>query len=135
MPQPSKPGEMVSANLGPSEGLPAEQVKRLQAQFREGLMALRRQGEWPDVPTPTRRAFAASASGRIWERLDYEAPETAILAGLAEHVRGAWSRLRNCPECHRLFVRNRKQQYCSARCSMARRNRTRTRPRSRRATA
>src|SRR4029450_91721 len=43
VPQPSKPGEVVTASLGSSEGLTVEQVKRIQAQLSAGLTRLTQQ--------------------------------------------------------------------------------------------
>jgi hypothetical protein len=123
-PQPSRPGELVTASLGPTEGLSVDQVTRIHRRFGDGLTALRRRGEWPDVPLPSSRTPTAHGSRASWV-VDYNNPEAAIVAGLAEHAVMEWSRLRDCPKCHRLFVRNRKQQYCSAPCSMAVRNRNR----------
>ena len=129
-PVPSAPGEVVMFS-GPAEGFSPEQVKRIQRQFDRGLTGIRRHREWPNVPAPTHRALVARAPGEVvWFR-KYDYPEAAVLAGLAEHVAAGWAQLRDCPECKRLFVRNRKQEYCSTTCSMKRRNRKRKKPRKR----
>ena len=113
-----------NTNVGP---MPDPTLRRLHSEITEGLKGLfnQPQKEWnfppPSIISVNRFNPLDAPDIRFITR--YEGDErTAILSGVLGILQKAKENLRACKRCKTPFVRVRRQEYCSEKCSQKKRN-------------
>ena len=100
--------------------LPSRDVLRsIQRQYHAGMARLAR-GDWWMLEKPLRYGIAR-AGERILMGSERGPFHDLFIAGAMSLIQEYWPQLYSCPQCHAVFLKEGKQQYCSPECSRRKR--------------